>query len=127
MGLDQYIFRVKGKKLESSKDIKDDDKIAYFRKVNCLQNYFEQKHEIENCVPHVISLDDIKDILDKVDKVLENHSLAEQLFPNCVGFFYGSLDYGEEYFDDLKEIKKAFSFILEEWKEEDNFYYYCWY
>lgn len=127
MGLDQYIFRVKGKKLESSKDIKDDDKIAYFRKVNCLQNYFEQKHEIENCVPHVISLDDTKDILDRVEKVLKNHSLAEQLFPNCVGFFYGSLDYGEEYFDDLQEIQKAFKFILEEWKEEDNFYYYCWY
>lgn len=127
MGLDQYIFRVKGKELESIKDITNEDTIAYFRKANCLQNYFEQKYEIENCVPHKMSLDDIKDILDKVTKVLENHSLAEQLFPTCAGFFYGSLDYGEGYFYDLREIQKAFKFILDEWKEEDNFYYYCWY
>lgn len=37
MGLDQYIFRVKGKELESIKDITNDDTIAYFRKANCLQ------------------------------------------------------------------------------------------
>ena len=36
------------------------------------------------------------------DKVLDDNSLAEELLPTRSGFFFGSTDYDEWYFEDIK-------------------------
>lgn len=122
MGLDQYIYKV------TELDFTSKEEIAYFRKANSLQGYFEEKNHIDNLEYHRISKEDAEDILSRVTQVLNDISLAPKLFPSCGGFFYGSTDYDEWYIDDLKSIQEIFSKILEEWNDKEcEFYYQSWY
>lgn len=122
MGLDQYIYKV------TEQDFTSKEEVAYFRKANSLQGYFEEKYHIENLEYHRISKEDAEDILSRVTQVLNDISLVPKLFPSCSGFFYGSTGYDEWYIDDLKSIQKIFSKILEEWNDKEyEFYYQSWY
>lgn len=78
---------------------REDD--AYFRKVNFLYRYFEDKLEDECCF---VTIDEIDDIIDRCNMVQENHELAEELLPTRAGFFFGSTDYDEYYFQDLDDV-----------------------
>ena len=46
MGLDQYIYKV------TEQDFTSKEEVAYFRKANSLQGYFEEKYHIENLEYH---------------------------------------------------------------------------
>ncbi len=96
MGLDLYFNRSK----------KTSEEIGYFRKVNFLVCFFERLgYTIENCVPVEINKGDAEDLLDTCNEVLENHDKAEKLLPTTEGFFFGTYDYDEYYFDDVKEVR----------------------
>ena len=81
MGLDQYIYKV------TEQDFTSKEEVAYFRKANSLQGYFEEKYHIENLEYHRISKEDAEDILSRVTQVLNDISLAPKLFPSCVVSF----------------------------------------
>ena len=53
MGLDQYIYKV------TELDFTSKEEIAYFRKANSLQGYFEEKYHIDNLEYHRISKEDV--------------------------------------------------------------------
>ena len=53
-----------------------------------------------------MTLDDVEELLEACKQVLADHSKAEELLPTCDGFFFGSTDYDEWYFDDVKEVKE---------------------
>lgn len=55
--------------------------LASFESINFLQNYFINKYQLEFFKDLKIGLHDITDILDKVDRVLENKELASELLP----------------------------------------------
>lgn len=98
--------------------------VAYFRKVNFLLPFFEYG---ENCSRLEIYEYKIDELLDKCKQVLEDHSLAETLLPTQDGFFFGSIEYDDWYFDDVKEVYDKFSEIAEDF----NSYEYmltmvCW-
>lgn len=119
MGLDQYIEHV---------DL--DEELFYYRKVNQLQNYFEDKHDIDNCGKVILTENIVKDILNRVNQVLENNELAEELFPTTNGFFYGGTDYDEYYYNIIKVIKENMNKLLNDYSEDlsnGKIYYTCWY
>ena len=63
--------------------------VGYFRKVNFLVKYFADfGFDVENQVPFGITKDDVLELLDRCDRVLENHELAEELLPTVSGFFF---------------------------------------
>lgn len=57
MGLDQY-FKVRKKEAETA----GGEDIAYLRKANALQNYFEVFHNLENCQAVILDEDIVKDL-----------------------------------------------------------------
>lgn len=59
--------------------------------------------------------------------VIENPAVAMALLPTCSGFFFGSEQYDEYYFEDVKHTKEAIDVVLEHWVElKGGIYYHAW-
>lgn len=120
MGLDIYFTKMKT------------SNVGYFRKVNFLVRYFaDLGFDVENQVPFRITKDDVLELLDRCNRVLENHELAEELLPTVAGFFFGSTDYDEWYFEDVEAVKYYIEGELipemEELEPDEEIYFETWY
>lgn len=60
---------------------------------------------MENLVPLKITLEDCKELLDRCNKVLSNHDLAEELLPTKEGFFFGSTEYDDYYYEQVQHTQ----------------------
>lgn len=92
---------------------------AYFRKVNFIYAYFQNKLVEEEAW---VTRGDLEDIIDKCEKVLADHSLAEELLPTQSGFFFGSTDYDDWYFSDVKSCLKQMTKLLKELKDDEQIF-----
>jgi hypothetical protein len=90
---------------------------VYFRKVNFVYRYFANKLVDERCFA---DKDDIEELISRCDKVLADHSLAQELLPTTDGFFFGSTDYDEWYFNDVEDCKKQMEDLLSKYDEETD-------
>lgn len=95
---------------------------AYFRKVNCLFRYFEDKL-IDQCYC-VVCKDDISDIVSRAKTVLKdrNKETSMRLLPTRDGFFFGSTDYDEWYYNQIEVVERKLSKVLKEWKDSDTMF-----
>jgi len=128
MGLDMYLER-------KSKNIKEDsenawEEVMYWRKANQIRQWFAMNLEdgVENCHRSYVTKEDLERLLTDCNTVLNDHSKADELLPTSSGFFFGSTDYDEWYFKDLKETVKSLEKIIDEtnWHTEDVAYYEWW-
>ncbi|MGY3725451.1 hypothetical protein SAMN05421767_10422 [Granulicatella balaenopterae] len=126
MGLDQNIYIIKQNK-EYGKDERYGEEFYYFRKVNSLQGFFEEKFNIDNCEYIEIDEDTIDDIITRCKVVLEYPKLADDVFPTTEGFFYGRYDYNQSYFEDVKDVYNCFSELKKLLNQLEKIYYTCWY
>lgn len=120
MGLD--IFFIKKHRKE----------IGYFRKVNFLVKYFKDLgFDVENQTPFCISKEDAEVLLSRCNQVLKDHSKASELLPTMDGFFFGSIEYNEYYFNDVKEVRDYIKNTLlpefEELGSEEEIFFETWY
>ena len=80
---------------------------AYFRKVNFLFHYFDRTiSKMHDQYYAFVEPEDVDDLIDRCERVLKNHELAHSLLPTQDGFFFGSTDYDEWYFSDVKDCLK---------------------
>ena len=123
MGLDMYLQ--KKKKVEPIR-------IGYWRKFNALHNYlfehFGPDGGEDNCTALQLSEEDIEETLNSLKYCLENKDKAEDEMPTQEGFFFGSTEYDDWYFENVKEAIDIFTKVLEEtdWDNE-TVEYYAWY
>ena len=108
--------------------LKEEDKIvaeaykkedAYFRKANFIYAYFQNKLVEEEAW---VTRGDLEGLIDKCEKVLADHSLAEELLPTQSGSFFGSTDYDEWYFSDVKSCLKQMTKLLKELKDDEQIF-----
>lgn len=123
MGLDQYLFR------RTSNDSKEE---IYWRKANFVHRYFtagwqRQGYESDDCTEFPTTKEDLSRLVELCDIVLKDHNKASSLLPSMSGFFFGSTDYDDLYFEDVKFTKDKVSDLLKEANDDDEFYYYAWY
>ncbi len=103
------------------------EEVGYWCKANAIHQWFvnECQDGRDECQDAFVSHEQLEELLALVTKVLDDHSLAEELLCPQGGFFFGSTDIDEGYFQDLEDTKK----ILEEALAEDvvpgdgEFYY----
>ena len=80
---------------------------AYFRKVNFIFHYFDRTiGTMHDQWFAFVKPEDIDDLIDRCERVLNNHDLAHSLLPTQDGFFFGSTDYDNWYFSDVKDFLK---------------------
>ena len=121
MGLDMYLM----KKIPNNENME----LIYWRKANQVFDWFNRNcanNAIENCVPVPVSTYDLTNLLKDVNAVLEDNSKSEELLPTTDGFFFGSTDYNEWYFDDLKYTKEKLEEVLCDITEDDELEFYAW-
>lgn len=130
MGLDIYFL--KRKRSSGNKSKYHDEELAYFRKVNCLVAFFENQYGFDrNDLDMVITKEMVEDLINRCDKVLLNHELAPDRMPNIGGFFFGSTEYNEFYFENLEYIIRSMeTWVLPKFDElkddEDIVFYTSW-
>jgi len=93
--------------------------IAYFRKANFVYNYFSNKLIDEIAW---VTKEDLEDLIDKCKRVLNDHNLAEELLPTRAGFFFGSTDYDEWYFNDVKDCLGQMKKVLKGFADNELVY-----
>ena len=94
--------------------------VVYWRKANAIHKWFvDLSGEEDNCQRIYVSGKNLKELVDLCKKVLRKHKLASELLPTQSGFFFGSTEYDEYYFDDLKSTVEKLKDI-----DEDGEYVY---
>ena len=129
MGLDMYIFR----KQKVGNIEGDGEELVYWRKANQIRQWFVEHTDLnyeDDCKEIPLTRDNIVQLIEDCQAVLDNHDLAEEILPTEGGFFFGSTEYDEYYFDDLEYTVKELTRLLEEVPPEDFdngfIYYYEW-
>lgn len=124
MGLDQRITV-----LTTNQDNTLSSNEYWLRKVNSLQGYFENKYQTQNVVEHRFDLEDVQELIELTQKILEHPNDTDYInsvLPPTSGFFYGSTEIDEYFFEDMKDINE----IMTEIKNTPNInrlLYWCWY
>ena len=98
----------------------------YYRKVNFLYAYFADRLEKEQCI---VTLDDCKKIIKYAETILETRdtNIAEKLLPTQSGFFFGSTEYDDYYFEDVRDVLEKFSEYIDDWTDDTiGWVYFSW-
>jgi hypothetical protein len=121
MGLDMMLYR----KNSSSDNQEDLTEVMYWRKANAIHNWFVENVQdgIDECEPHDVTVDQLKELRDLCYEVLKNPERAENLLPTSSGFFFGSTAYDEWYQNYLKNTVEELNLVLEDATETDTFVY----
>ena len=100
-------------------------KVAYWRKANAIHKYFVDNLQggKDECQTTEVSRSELQDLLDICHEVMEDRSKAEKLLPTQSGFFFGSTEYDEYYFEDIKLTIRQLTSILENAPKSWDFEY----
>ena len=84
--------------------------------------------EVQNLRHIRVTKENLISLVEVCKKVLEQPDLAPSLLPTSSGFFFGSSEYDEWYFEDLKMTVEGLEKVISEtdWKTQD-IYYLEWY
>ena len=95
--------------------------VAYWRKANHIHRWFVKnvQNGVDDCKDYFIDRESLKELLKLCEEVDKDHNKAKTLLPVEEGFFFGGNDYGEWYFDDIKDtisqLKKCLE-LPEDWE-----------
>lgn len=102
----------------------------YFRKYNWLYGWVRRKlkiAELKNCEHYQLTRSMVNDLIDDITNVLSDNSLAEKVLPTESGFFFGSTEYDEWYYDDLRDAKEQLTQLLTEMSDGEPADFWSWY
>lgn len=76
------------------------EEMGYWRKANAIHKWFVDnvQNGVDECQESYVSEEQLAELLDICRRVAADHSLAAELLPTQSGFFFGSTDYDEYYF-----------------------------
>lgn len=134
MGLDMYLkkrhkYREGDDKYNQLVDELSEE-IMYWRKANQIRRWFVEHtdlNEDDNCKPIPLTKEILEQLYNDCCAVLKDHSKAEEILPCSSGFFFGSTEYDDWYFEQLRNTVDAIEGILEDTDfEEYEIYYNEW-
>lgn len=106
------------------------DEVAHWRKANHIHNWFviNVQNGADDCGNYAVSIDNLADLKTVCDTALHFKERASIILPTCEGFFFGSTDYDEGYFEDIKYTMDVCDKILQttNFNEDLIFYTSSW-
>jgi hypothetical protein len=109
MGLSIYIDKYK-----KNGEFKE---LLFFKKVNFLLPFFDYTENYEDIE---INKQQVEDLVNTCKQVLKEKPKAKTLLPNTEGFFFGSTEYDEMYFDNVKLVLQRFQHLLKTFNFEKD-------
>lgn len=116
MGLDMYLYKI------------EKDKQAYWRKSNQIHNWFVQNTEkVREDIQYTVSTHHLKALRAVCEDVLNKKDIdyAQEHLPPVDGFFFGSTNIDEWYWQDLEETISQLDATISSADEYDEFEYYA--
>ena len=95
----------------------EEREVYYWRKANAIHKWFVDniQNGIDNCEYHrPVTKEDLLKLSEVCEKVLSNHELAKELLPAMPGFFFGSYEYDEDYFEYVEETAELCKKLTED-------------
>ena len=142
MGLDMYLMRANREEANGWENLTASERasvrdqnpwteVCYWRKANQIRKWIVENcgyPEDGNCEEAEISKENLENLVDTCRKVMDNPESASELLPCSPGFFYGSQEYDEWYFDDLEHTIVACEIIIRntDWEKEKVIYTDWW-
>lgn len=123
MGLDMYLTR------RSKKTAEQEELVMYWRKENHIHAWLEDRIAngyIENCVKYPVSKDDLNDLISDCEHVLAHREDASAILPREEGFFFGSQEYDDWYFEGLKDTVELARQVIDATSDDDELFYHAW-
>ena len=101
------------------------EEVEYWRKANQIHGWFVKnvQNGEDNCREYYVSKEDLNALLEDCYAVHDDPIDAPLILPISDGYFFGSEEYDEYYFDQIKLTIKSIETILQEWDEEADYYY----
>ena len=98
------------------------ESVASWRKANAIHKWFVDnvQNGDDDCGKHHVTVDQLRQLVKVCKEVLKDHSKARELLPPQGGFFFGSTEIDEWYFEDLKSTVKQLTPVIKECSS-DNF------
>lgn len=101
-------------------------RVGYWRKANAVHKWFVDNCQggVDECQETFVHTDKLKELLEVCKTVRDNKEQAHKLLPSASGFFFGSVDYDEWYFDCVDYTIKQLERVLNDPALSDmNIYY----
>lgn len=88
--------------------------VAYWRKANGIHQWFVDNCQDGNddCRAAYVSREKLTELLNICKQITADNSLAEELLPTQSGFFFGSTEYDEWYFNDIESTITELEAVL---------------
>ena len=107
------------------------EEVAYWRKANQIHDWFVKNCQggVDECQETHVSREQLEELLDVVTAILdtpegvERYKLATETLAPSPGFFFGSYEIDDEYYQDLAFTKNILTEILAEADEGGRFTY----
>jgi len=109
------------------------EEVAYWRKANAIHKWFVDNlaDGVDECQEIPVTRDSLQELLDLCIQVKENREKPvmlqtppEDLLPTASGFFFGSTEYDDYYYEDIDLTIEQLQGVLSEDPEDYSFYYY---
>ena len=122
MGLDMFLFRKTGEGEEGK------EQLAYWRKANQVHAWFVDNVQDgeDDGQAYPVTREQLRRLRDLCQHVLEHPEEAQEKLPTRAGFFFGSTEYDDWYFEDLRSTVKQLDEVLERTNDQDQILYWAW-
>ncbi len=92
------------------------EQLCYWRKANQIHNWFVNniQNGVDDCEEYIVSLPEIKQLMDVCYEVMTDNSKAKELLPTTEGFFFGGGGYDEFYYTQVTNTYKILKELVEE-------------
>lgn len=103
--------------------------LGYWRKANHIHKWFVDNVQAgrDDCEDYPVTHSDLEILLNVCEQVLADPSRAKDLLPTQSGFFFGSQEYDDWYFDDIRDTIAIVKKVLDlNYKTIDMHYRSSW-
>lgn len=120
------------KKEEVAYVVEGEYEAAYWRKANQIRqwlvNHIDGFNYDDDCEYYTVTKELLEELIMDCQRVLNDHSKAEDILPTSSGFFFGSTDYDDWYYEQLESTIEQCQGVIDEtdWDNEVVVYTENW-
>lgn len=102
--------------------------VCYWRKANAIHQWFVNNVQdgVDDCKEYCVSREQLESLVEDCKKVLESRSVdvAEAILPSQHGFFFGTTEYDDWYFDNVEYTHARIEKLLNDSAFANASFYY---